>query len=53
MVAAFVNNVMNEVGWRQIEQYGATEASMYVRTGAPTDPRLAGIEIRKKFGAFR
>jgi len=53
MVAAFVNNITNDIGWRQIEQYGATEASMYVRTGAPTDPRLAGIEIRKKFGAFR
>ncbi len=53
MVAAFVNNIFNEIGWRQIEQYGATEATMYVRTGAPTDPRLAGLEIRKKFGSFR
>lgn len=49
MVAAFVNNVFNDIGWRQIEQYGATEGSLYRRTGAPTDPRLAGLEVRYKF----
>ena len=50
LVAAFVNNVFNDIGWRQIEQYGATEGELYRRTGTPTDPRLAGLEIRKKFG---
>ncbi|NKB96988.1 MAG: TonB-dependent receptor plug domain-containing protein [Pseudomonadales bacterium] len=49
MVAAFVNNVFNDIGWRQIEQYGSTEESLYRRTGAPTDPRLAGLEVRYKF----
>ena len=47
-VAAFVNNVFNNIGWRQIEQYGATEESLYRRTGSPTDPRVAGLEIRYK-----
>ena len=49
MVAAFVNNVFDEIGWRQIEQYGATEAESYRVTGSPTDPRLAGLEVRYKF----
>lgn len=49
MVAAFVNNVLNDIGWRQIEQYGATEESLYRRTGSPTDPRSAGLELRYKF----
>ncbi len=49
LVAGFVNNVFNDIGWRQIEQYGSTEESMYRRTGAPTDPRLVGVEIRRKF----
>ncbi len=50
MVAAFVNNVFNDIGWRQIEQYGATEETFYRREGAPTDPRLAGLEVRYKIG---
>ena len=49
MVAAFVNNVFNEIGWRQIEQYGATEGEQYRRTGSPTDPRVGGLEVRYKF----
>ncbi len=53
MVSAFVNNIMDEIGIRQIEQYFATEPNLYRRTGTPTDPRLVGFEIRKKFGAFR
>ena len=53
MVAAFVNNVMDEIGLRQIEQYGATEESGYLRTGTGTDPRLFGLEVRYRFGAAR
>ncbi len=53
LVAAFVNNVFNDIGWRQIEQYGATEGELYRRTGSPTDPRLAGLEVRYKFGGGR
>ena len=49
MIAAFANNVFNDIGWRQIEQYGATEESLYRRTGSPTDPRSAGLELRYKF----
>jgi iron complex outermembrane receptor protein len=53
MVAAFVNNVLDEIGLRQIEQYGATEAVNFRRSGAPSDPRLYGMEVRYKFGAAR
>ena len=52
MVAAFVNNVFDEIGFRQIEQYGATEEGNWRRTGSPTDPRLYGLEIRYKMGAL-
>ncbi|HIG42019.1 MAG: TonB-dependent receptor [bacterium] len=48
LVAVFVNNVMDEIGLRQIEQYGATEVGGYRRTGASTDPRLVGMEVRFK-----
>ena len=50
LVAAFANNVFDEIGWRQIEQYGATEGELYRRTGTPTDPQILGLEVRKKFG---
>ena len=50
LVAAFVNNVFDEIGLRQIEQYGATEELNYRRSGAPSDPRLYGLEVRYKFG---
>ena len=53
MVAAFVNNVTDEIGIRQIEQYFAVEEENYRRTGTPTDPRLWGLEVRYKMGAFR
>jgi len=49
-VAAFCNNVFDDIGLRQIEQYGSTEADNYRRTGTPTDPRLFGMEVRYKFG---
>lgn len=53
MVAAFVNNVFDKIGIRQIDQYQANETTNYRRTGALTDPRLWGLEVRYKFGAFQ
>ena len=50
LVALFANNILDEIGWRQIEQYGATEGELYRRTGTPTDPRIIGLEVRKRFG---
>ncbi|MEZ5561126.1 MAG: TonB-dependent receptor [Pseudomonadales bacterium] len=52
-VAAFVNNVFDEIGIRQIDRYQAGEAEDFRRAGATTDPRLWGVEVRYKFGAFR
>jgi iron complex outermembrane recepter protein len=52
-VAAFVNNVFDELGIRQIDRYQAGEAQNFRRAGATTDPRLWGLEVRYKFGAFR
>lgn len=53
MVAGFVNNVFDKIGIRQIDQYQANETTNYRRTGAVTDPRLWGLEVRYKFGAFQ
>ncbi|MEQ8861180.1 MAG: TonB-dependent receptor [Pseudomonadales bacterium] len=49
-VAAFVNNLRDEIGIRQVTRGG--EGSNYLRTGATTDPRLYGLELRYRFGAF-
>ena len=46
-VAAFVNNAMDEVGIRSIER--GNDGANYVRTGATTDPRLYGVELRYRF----
>lgn len=52
-VAVFVNNVFDKIGIRQIDQYQATEETNWRRTGVVTDPRLFGLEVRYKFGAFQ
>jgi outer membrane receptor protein involved in Fe transport len=52
-VAAFVNNVLDEIGIRQIDRYQANEDTNFRRAGAVTDPRLFGVEVRYKFGAFQ
>lgn len=49
-VAAFVNNVFDEVGIRQIDRYQAGETENFRRAGATTDPRLWGMEVRWRFG---
>ena len=50
-VAAFVNNVFDEGGIRQIDRYQAGETENFRRAGATTDPRLWGLEVRWRFGA--
>ena len=51
VVSGFVNNILDDIGVRQIARYG--ENQNYLRTATPTDPRLAGLEFTWRFGAFR
>ncbi len=51
-VAAFVNNVFDEIGIRQADHYGSIEETSYHQRGTPSDPRLYGIEFRYKMGSF-
>ena len=50
-VAAFCNNVFDDIGIRQIE--AGTEAQDFLRTGTLTNPRTYGLEVQYKFGAFK
>ncbi len=47
-VAAFVNNVTDEIGIRQIDR--TNEEENFRRSGATTNPRLAALEVRYVFG---
>ena len=49
-VTGFVNNVTDEVGIRNVFTYG--EQQGYRRVVEPTLPRMAGIEVQYRFGAF-
>jgi outer membrane receptor protein involved in Fe transport len=51
-VSLFVNNVMDEVGLRQVDHYGSTEDAGWRQRGTASDPRLYGLEVRYKMGAF-
>jgi outer membrane receptor protein involved in Fe transport len=51
-VAAFVNNVLDEVGIREVDIWFGEDTN-YVQPGLTSDPRLYGLEVRYKFGAFR
>ena len=51
VVAAFCNNLFDDIGLRQIEPNG--EGANFRRDGTPTDPRAYGLEVTYKFGAFR
>ena len=51
-IAAFVNNVFDEIGIRQADHYGSIEENNYLQRGTPTDPRIYGIEVRYKMGSF-
>jgi iron complex outermembrane recepter protein len=46
--AGFVNNVQNEIGIRQIDR--TNEAENFRRSGATTNPRLVGVELRYVLG---
>ena len=50
-VAAFCNNVFDDIGIRQIEAYD--EPQNFRRTGSLTNPRVFGMEVLYKFGAFK
>ncbi len=49
-VAAFVNNITDEIGIRQVDN-GDQDAN-FSYTVEPTNPRWAGIELSWKFGAI-
>ena len=49
MVGAFVNNITDEVGIRQIDR--TNEDENFRRSGAVTFPRQAGLEFRWRFGS--
>ena len=51
-VAAFVNNITDELGIREADIWFGEEYN-YVQPGLTSDPRLYGVEVRFKFGAFR
>lgn len=48
VVSGFVNNILNEVGIRQIEGHGEDEG--YRRTGMVTEPRMYGVEVTYSMG---
>jgi outer membrane receptor protein involved in Fe transport len=50
-VSAFVNNITNDIGVRNQFDYG--EAEGHRRVIEPTNPRMAGLEIQYKFGAYQ
>lgn len=50
-VTGYVNNITNDVGTRNMFTYGSQGA--YKRGVEPTNPRMAGIELNYKFGAYQ
>ncbi len=50
-VAAFADNVFNDIGVRQVDHYGSTEDVNFRRSGANTIPQQLGISVDYKFGA--
>jgi outer membrane receptor protein involved in Fe transport len=49
-VSAFVNNITNDVGIRQVNVENAAQNYRY--SVEPTNPRMWGVEVQYKFGAF-
>ena len=49
-LSAFVNNITDELGVRNQFDYG--ESQGHRRVIEPTNPRMWGLEIQYKFGAF-
>ena len=52
-IAAFADNVFNEIGVRQVDHYGSTEDVNFRRSGANTIPQQLGISVDFKFGALK
>jgi iron complex outermembrane receptor protein len=50
-IAAFCNNVFDDIGLRQIE--ASDESDGFRRDGSTTNPRTFGMEVLYKFGAFK
>lgn len=48
IVTGFVNNIMDEIGIRQIEGHGEGEG--FRRTGMVTEPRMYGVEVTYSMG---
>jgi len=46
-VSGFVNNILDEIGVRQISRLG--ENGNYLRAATVTDPRTAGLELAYRF----
>ena len=49
-VSAFVNNILDDVGIRQVNVEDHDQNFRY--SVEPTNPRMAGLEVQYKFGAF-
>ncbi|MCB1646101.1 MAG: TonB-dependent receptor [Pseudomonadales bacterium] len=47
IITGFVNNVMDEIGIRQLEAHGESEG--FRRTGQVSEPRLIGLEVTYKW----
>ena len=52
-VAAFADNVFNDIGLRQVDHYGSNEDVNFRRSGANTIPQQLGISVDFKFGALK
>ncbi len=52
-VAAFADNVFDEIGLRQVDHYGSTEDVNFRRSGSNTIPQQLGISVDFKFGALK
>ncbi len=50
-ISAFVNNITDELGIRQYQRQGEIVGN-FMRIATTTDPRVWGVEMRYKFGAF-
>jgi outer membrane receptor protein involved in Fe transport len=47
LVAGFINNVLDEVGIRQVDRSG--EDTNFLRAGVTTEPRIYGVEVSYSF----
>ncbi len=52
-VAAFADNVFDEIGLRQVDHYGSNEDVNFRRSGSNTIPQQLGISVDYKFGALK